>query len=348
MEKEKSISRAWCDGCFDMVHFGHANFLRQASKMCDELYVGVHNDEEIAKNKGPPVMTMEERITMVEGIKWVKKAVPDSPYITTLHTLEDHKCDFCIHGDDVTLDASGQDTYRYVREAGRFKECPRTKGVSTTNLVGRMLLLTKEHHRPATPTLQSQSQEKSPYTGTCSDSIDLTDEVQRDFLQGREPKEGDRVIYVAGAFDLFHAGHVEFLQKARAMGDFLVVGLHSDTDVNRYLGKNYPIVTLVERALSVGACRYVDKLIFPAPFVVDQEFLDQVKPTKIVHGQHYRASSDLSMYELPKRLGIYEELNSGSPLTTEIIMSRIIKNRGEFEERNRKKQLKELNYLASS
>ena len=47
--------RVWCDGCYDMVHFGHANSLRQAKAMGDHLIVGVHTDEDITKHKGPPV-----------------------------------------------------------------------------------------------------------------------------------------------------------------------------------------------------------------------------------------------------------------------------------------------------
>ena len=43
--------RVWCDGCYDMVHFGHANSLRQAKAMGDYLVVGVHTDEEITQHK---------------------------------------------------------------------------------------------------------------------------------------------------------------------------------------------------------------------------------------------------------------------------------------------------------
>jgi len=46
---------------YDMVHFGHANSLRQAKALGDYLVVGVHTDEEITKNKGPPVFTEQER-----------------------------------------------------------------------------------------------------------------------------------------------------------------------------------------------------------------------------------------------------------------------------------------------
>ncbi len=54
-----------------MVHFGHANQLRQAKSFGTHLTVGVHTDEEITKHKGPPVFTQEERYRMVRGIKWV-------------------------------------------------------------------------------------------------------------------------------------------------------------------------------------------------------------------------------------------------------------------------------------
>lgn len=59
-EKKKRV-RVYMDGCFDLMHFGHANALRQAKALGDELVVGVVSDEEIIANKGPPVLSMEER-----------------------------------------------------------------------------------------------------------------------------------------------------------------------------------------------------------------------------------------------------------------------------------------------
>ena len=50
-------------------------------------------------------------------------------------------------------------------------------------------------------------------------------------------------------------GHLDFLEKARSHGDFLIVGLHSDSVVNRTQGSNYPIMNLHERVLSVLACK---------------------------------------------------------------------------------------------
>ena len=45
--KKKKFVKVWCDGCYDMVHFGHANQIRQAKAMGDYLIVGVHSDDEV-------------------------------------------------------------------------------------------------------------------------------------------------------------------------------------------------------------------------------------------------------------------------------------------------------------
>ncbi|XP_039510821.1 ethanolamine-phosphate cytidylyltransferase-like [Pimephales promelas] len=145
-EKRRRAVRVWCDGCYDMVHYGHSNQLRQAKAMGDYLIVGVHTDDEISKHKGPPVFTQAERYKMVRAIKWVDEIVEGAPYVTTLETLDKYTCDFCVHGDDITLTVDGKDTYEEVKRSGRYRECKRTQGVSTTDLVGRMLLMTKAHH----------------------------------------------------------------------------------------------------------------------------------------------------------------------------------------------------------
>lgn len=104
-----------------MVHFGHANSLRQAKALGDYLIVGVHTDDEITKHKGPPVFTEKERYKMVRAIKWVDEVVEGAPYVTTLETLDKYNCDFCVHGDDITMTADGVDTYHLVKAANRYK-----------------------------------------------------------------------------------------------------------------------------------------------------------------------------------------------------------------------------------
>lgn len=340
-----------------MVHFGHANSLRQAKALGDYLVVGVHTDEEITKNKGPPVFTEQERYKMVRGIKWVDEVVEGAPYVTSLETLDKYNCDFCVHGDDITMTAEGVDTYHLVKSAGRYKEVERTAGVSTTDLVGRMLLLTRNHFkqgqyeysvaREHSTTMGQDSSARSPWTG-CSQFLPTTQKIIQ-FSDGKAPKKGDKVVYVAGAFDLFHVGHLDFLEKARQKGDFLIVGLHTDPVVNRYKKSNYPIMNLHERVLSVLACRYVSEVVIGAPYKVSESLMSHFKVDVVVHGQTPVMCDEdgTDPYEVPKRLGKFVTVDSGNDMTTERIVSRIINNRLKYQERNTKKEKKENDLIES-
>lgn len=59
--RKKKPVRVYMDGCFDMMHYGHCNALRQARALGDQLVVGVVSDAEIIANKGPPVTPLNER-----------------------------------------------------------------------------------------------------------------------------------------------------------------------------------------------------------------------------------------------------------------------------------------------
>jgi len=348
---ENKQVRVWCDGCYDMVHFGHANSLRQAKAMGDYLIVGVHTDEEISQHKGPPVFTQEERYKMVKAIKWVDEVIEGAPYVTTLETLDQYSCAFCVHGDDITMTADGQDTYHIVKGAGKYKECKRTEGVSTTDLVGRMLLMTRQHQQVGaaeysvdgghSASLGTDASARSPWTGVSA-FLPTTNRITQ-FSSGAERKPGQRIVYVAGAFDLFHVGHLDFLAAAREPDDFLIVGLHTDPAVHRYKGANYPIMNLHERVLSVLACRYVSEVVIGAPYAVTEALLDQLAVNRVCHGRtHVMPDEDgRDPYEVPKRRGIFATVDSGSTMTTGDIVQRIIKHRLEFEERNQKKEKKE-------
>ena len=120
-QQAKHKIRIWCDGCWDLWHYGHANALRQAKLCGDVLVVGVHSDDEIVQHKGLPVYKYEERVAMVSACKWVDEIVLDAPYQTTLVTLDQNKIDFCVHGEDISTTADGQDSFSEVKSAGRFK-----------------------------------------------------------------------------------------------------------------------------------------------------------------------------------------------------------------------------------
>lgn len=235
------------------------------------------------------------------------------------------------------------------------REVQRTAGVSTTDLVGRMLLLTRNHFRQGqyeysvdshhSSTMGQDSSARSPWTG-CSQFLPTTQKIIQ-FSDGRSPLPTDRVVYVAGAFDLFHVGHLDFLEKARQLGDFLIVGLHTDPTVNRYKGSNYPIMNLHERVLSVLACRYVSEVVIGAPYSVTKDLMDHFKVHIVAHGstpvKPDEDGQDPFLY--PKEIGKFCTLDSGNDMTTEKIVERIIRNRLDFEARNIKKEKKEMDLI---
>ncbi|KAI5808954.1 hypothetical protein DFH27DRAFT_246400 [Peziza echinospora] len=236
--------RIWIDGCFDFAHHGHAGAILQAKQLGKYLVVGVHSDEEIFENKGPTVMTLKERIAAVQACKWTNLPVPDAPYVTDPEWLDLYGCKYVVHGDDITTDSSGEDCYRIVKSLGRFKIVARTPGISTTDLVGRMLLCTKQHHIPPfalqtnllsalpsfnrpTPTAEA-SYQLDRVRAYASDEYGVVGNGSTVYsydpnfaspvgacltiAEGKPPRAGQRVVYVDGGFDLFSSGHTEFLK----------------------------------------------------------------------------------------------------------------------------------------
>lgn len=140
-KRKKKRVRVYMDGCFDMMHYGHCNALRQARGLGDELVVGVVSDAEIIANKGPPVTPLHERMIMVKAVKWVDEVIMDAPYAITEDFMNklfnDYNIDYIIHGDDPCVLPDGTDAYALAKKAGRYKQIKRTEGVSTTDIVGQ-------------------------------------------------------------------------------------------------------------------------------------------------------------------------------------------------------------------
>ena len=154
-----------------------------------------------------------------------------------------------MHGDDITSDSGGEDCYRYVKAAGRFLVVKRTPGISTTDLVGRMLLCTKNHfikslwgllsgiEGPGSPDerkklgeemsqrIRDYATDKSglqpgpdvlSWDGSKAAMEDGMSEEKgsyRSMVKGEAPRPGQRIVYVDGGFDLFSSGHIEFLRQ---------------------------------------------------------------------------------------------------------------------------------------
>lgn len=63
-------------------------------------------------------------------------------------------------------------------------------------------------------------------------SMTTTSRIKNFTRNFKPPKEGDKIVYIAGAWDILHAGHVRQLRKAKTFGDFLIVGIYGDETIN--------------------------------------------------------------------------------------------------------------------
>ncbi|KAL3507306.1 hypothetical protein ACH5RR_032688 [Cinchona calisaya] len=135
--------RVYADGIYDLFHFGHARSLEQAKKSFPNTYllVGCCNDEVTHKYKGKTVMTDLERYESLRHCRWVDEVIPDAPWVITQEFLDKHQIDFVAHDCLPYADASGvgNDVYEFVKAAGKFKETKRTDGISTSDLIMRIV-----------------------------------------------------------------------------------------------------------------------------------------------------------------------------------------------------------------
>jgi ethanolamine-phosphate cytidylyltransferase len=265
----------------------------------------------------------------------------------------------------------------------------RTEGISTTDLVGRLLLMTKSHHitetasnvpltlspKPAkTNTLlkvPSSPSTTSPNSTSASSSgisnfLPTTWRLSL-FSNGRTPTPEDKIVYIDGAFDLFHIGHIETLKKAKALGTFLYVGVHDDVTVNRHKGKNYPIMNLHERVMNVLSCRVVDEVVIGAPWNVTKDMVTTLNIRVVAGGSITKLDDSVvddmndgvkspsdklkflsnDPYAAIRNLNIYQEIETSHFLRTSDVVERIINNRLKYEKRNEKRSAKEVAYLTN-
>ncbi len=78
---------------------------------------------------------------------------------------------------------------------------------------------------------------------------------------GREKRNGRRVVFTNGCFDLLHPGHIQSLEQARSLGDELIVGINGDASVRELKGTGRPILPELERAEILAALGFVDAVV---------------------------------------------------------------------------------------
>lgn len=296
MKPTKKVVRGYVDGCYDLMHAGHYNSLRQASKLGNVLICGVNADAEIEKVKGPTIFKGEERCAIVKSCKWVDEVAPDTEYTPTEDILDRLSCDFYAHGDDIAFNEDGEDVASQLRKVGRFKMFKRTKGISTTDIAAKLI---KIHDAIVAEEVSEENKTESEkpkkvhklpkQLGAYNSNINFLASARRiaQFANTRDPSDSDKIVYIDGAFDLFRPAHIEQLSKAKEQGNYLIVGIHEDHLVNQYMGKHYPLNTLHERVLNVLACKYVDDVIIGAPYKLTDKMIKDIGAHVVVKSLEY-------------------------------------------------------------
>lgn len=335
----KKPVRVYLDGCWDVMHSGHYNALRQAKALGDILVVGVHSDEEIARNKREPVMKNEQRMAAVKSCKWADEVVFDVPYSPSIALLDELKCDYCAHGDDMPVAANGKSAYDAVMD--RLKIFRRTPGISTTHLIQRLIDAANQ------PSIQSLNNSLTKPTRSASWSSFLPSSHRISaFSNNTVPKKDDTVIYIDGVFDLFHVGHISALKAAKKMGTFLYVGLYNDDIVRKIMGNCFPIQSLQERVLNVLSCKYVDDVIIGCPFEISESTIKSLHISKVILTKNTLiASNNLERYSYPKKIGILETIETESDFTTKTLMRRIVNDREKLQQQNKNRVEKAKKYV---
>ncbi len=102
-------------------------------------------------------------------------------------------------------------------------------------------------------------------------------------------KAKKKIVFTNGCFDIVHSGHISLIEKAKAWGDILILGLNSDSSVRKLKGNSRPINKEKDRATVLSAIEMVDKIII---FKEDtpREILKFIKPDILIKGADYKPS----------------------------------------------------------
>lgn len=133
---------------------------------------------------------------------------------------------------------------------------------------------------------------------------------------------GKKIVFTNGCFDILHAGHVDYLAKAKAKGDILIIGLNSDDSVSRIKGELRPIINQNERAFVLSNLRSVDYITL---FDEDTplELISEIIPDVLVKGSDWSIENIVGGDIVIKNGGSVEPIDFVVEQSTSKIVARI-------------------------
>ena len=343
LSKTKPV-RIYMDGVFDIIHSGHFNAFRQAQYLGDLLVCGLNSDADVAKAKGKTLMDIKERSSLAGSSKWIGEVALDTPYTPTISTLDTYNCDYLAHGDDIPTNENGQTIYDDIIAKKRLRVFRRTEGISTTVIIGRLLLGMKDKFDALDGKDPKNIELKKSYSelentsnlqfGTMTTLLTTSYRIS-DFSNKKLPKKDEKVVYICGEFDVLHQVHIEALKKAKELGDYVYVGVYDDLTVNKRKGKYHPVLNINERCLNLLALRYVDDVIFGAPERITEDLLHNLKVDIVVkfvtpEMKEGKCDKEEKNYEVAQKVGKLKEVEISGELTNDVLSDRIWENKEQY------------------
>lgn len=114
-------------------------------------------------------------------------------------------------------------------------------------------------------------------------------------------KENKKIVFTNGCFDIIHQGHIDYLAKARDLGDKLIIGLNTDLSVSSIKGPTRPIQDEKSRAIILASMQFVDAIVYfsePTPY----ELIKALQPDILVKGADYKPE-EIVGYDIVKAKG---------------------------------------------
>lgn len=132
------------------------------------------------------------------------------------------------------------------------------------------------------------------------------------------------LVFTNGCFDLLHLGHIDYLEKARHLGDVLIIGLNTDASVSRLKGPSRPITSENSRARVLAALEFVDMVV-----LFDEEtpynLIQTLAPDVLVKGGDYQVENIVGYDVVTKRGGKVLTLELVEGYSTTNIIDKILK-----------------------
>ena len=144
---------------------------------------------------------------------------------------------------------------------------------------------------------------------------------------GREKRNGRRVVFTNGCFDLLHPGHIRSLETSRSLGDVLIVGLNSDSSVRALKGPGRPVLPERERAEILAALECVDAVVV-FDELTPRETISQLLPDVLVKGGDWASDQIVGREEVEAAGGCVVSIPVVPGYSTSAILQKIRQGAG--------------------